>query len=227
MTKNNGNIFAPILSWESLNQRLSQDFSELDWKPHISIIAPTRGGKTTLALRGILPHFQNALILDTTGDPKAPMKNYGEPLKKWGKIEGHKRLTLSSMSSDSKRKVHAALDKAFNQGDVTIYVDEIRQLCDKRFLAMQPAMEHIWLFGAKRGVNVIGATQAPRFVPSAFYDQSHVHFIFKIRDKRSQKRLSEISGDVDTLDAIAPNLDMFQFAYVNPMGDVVRSTYKK
>jgi hypothetical protein len=92
---------------------------------------------------------------------------------------------------------------------------------------MQPAMEHIWLFGAKRGVNVIGATQAPRFVPSAFYDQSHVHFIFKIRDKRSQKRLSEISGDVDTLDAIAPNLDMFQFAYVNPMGDVVRSTYKK
>jgi hypothetical protein len=216
-----------FLDWETLNSNLAKDLQGQGRnKPHVAIIAHTGGGKTFLALKGILPHFQDALILDTTGDPNAPMHGYGEPLKKWGKIEGHRRLTVSSLSRESKLKIHNAMDKAYTQGDVAIYIDEVRQMADKNYFAMQKNMEYLWLFGRKRGVTVIGATQAPRFVPSALYDQSRMHFIFKLRDRRAQKRLAEISGDVDALEAVTPFLNQFEFAYVNPAGDVVRSMFQ-
>jgi hypothetical protein len=215
-------------SWATLSPEIATDLRGIGRnRPHVAIMAPTGGGKTVLALEGILPHFPNALILDTTGDPNPPMSNYGEPLKKRGPIEGHRRLTVSSLTNESKAKIHKAMEKAFAQGDIAIYCDEVRQLADKRYFGMQPNLEYLWLFGRKRGVSVIGATQAPRFVPSALYDQSRMHFIFRIRDKRAQKRLSEISGDVDTLDAITPNLEQYEFAYVNPLGDVVRSMFQK
>lgn len=215
-----------FLPWEQLNSEIASDLKGVGRnRPHVALLAPTGGGKTTLALKGILPHYQDALILDTTGDPNAPMHGYGEPLKKWGKIEGHRRLVVSSLSREAKGKIHAALTKAFNQGDIAIYVDEVRQMSDKRYFAMQSTLEYLWLFGRKRGVSVVGSTQAPRFVPSAFYDQSRMHFIFRIRDRRAQKRLGEISGDIDTLESVTPYLNEFEFAYVNPKGDVVRSMY--
>jgi DNA helicase HerA-like ATPase len=100
-------------------------------------------------------------------------------------------------------------------------------MADKKYFAMAPNLEYLWLFGRKRGVSVIGATQAPRFVPSALYDQSRMHFIFRLRDRRAQRRLAEISGDIDTLEEVTPNLELFEFAYVNPLGDVVRSMFSK
>src|SRR6266540_669341 len=117
ISRNRGKIVSSngLVSWEVLNQQLSKDFHELNWKPHIAIVAPTRGGKTTLAIKGIMPHFTNALILDTTSDPNPPMRGYGEPLKKYGPIEGHRRLTISAMDWENKNKVHKALERVFAQ----------------------------------------------------------------------------------------------------------------
>jgi hypothetical protein len=47
-----------------------------------------------------------------------------------------------------------------------------------------------------------------------------------MRDRRAQRRLAEISGDVDALESIVPSLEQFHFAYVNPLGDVVQSIYE-
>lgn len=216
-----------IVSWAEMNRRIPADIlgSRGVAERHIAIVAPTGGGKTTLAIRGILPHFEHALIVDSTGDPNPPMADYGRPVRKWGAIEGHQRLTLNDVGTEAAQKVLKYLNRAFQQGNTAIYIDEVRQVADGNYLGLRKALEYVLLFGRKRGVCMVGVTQAPRFVPSAFYDQSQMHFIFRIRDIRAQKRLEEISGDVDALRAITPQLEKYQFAYVNPDGDVVVSKY--
>lgn len=211
------------LLWDDLTEYLREDIQP---GYHMSLICPTRGGKTTLALAGLARYFENLLVIDSTADPKPPMLDFGKPLNKFGAIEGHRRLTTGNISTESTDKIHKALGKAMDQGNIAIYLDEIRQLADPKFLGLGAVLEHLWLFGGKRHVTVIGATQAPRWVPSSFYDQSRLHFLFRIRDKRAMKRLAEIGGDVDTLEYVIPNLDKYEFAYVNPDGDVMGvSTY--
>lgn len=192
---------------------------------HVALLAPNGGGKTTLAVLGIFPHYENLLVIDSTADPNPPLFDYGEPLKKYGKIEGHRRLTVNDLSPKSRDKIYGAMQKAFQQGHTAIYVDEVRQVGEKRYFGLEAQLKYIWLFGRKRGVTLIGSSQAPRFLPSEFYDQSKVHFLFKIRDRRAMKRIAEISGDVDTLEKLLPSLDHenYEFAFVDLAGDVHRS----
>lgn len=194
---------------------------------HFAMLAPTRGGKTTLATKGLIPIYRQeevpVLVIDSTSDPK--LAKYGERLPRFGKMTELHRVAISDLSSDSVAKIHGALERAYKQGDILIYIDEIRHLSDPKFLGLGKALENLWLFGGKRGVTIGGVTQAPRWVPGAFYDQSKAHFLFQIRDLRSRKRIEEISGDTETLRGIVPNLDKYQFAYVSPDGDVLRSKY--
>jgi hypothetical protein len=192
---------------------------------HIALLGTTRGGKTTLAKNAILPLFEDVLVIDSSDD--RGLKGYGKPLNKYGAIHGLRRLTVTDMSPESKRKIHGAMARALKQGDIAIYADEVRQLTDPRFFGLTGAMEHLWLFGAKRGVSLIGGTQAPRWVPSSFYEQSKMHIIFGIRDERAKKRLAEISGDIDTLKLVIPTLKRYEFALVDSDGEVSISKYPK
>lgn len=206
------------------------EFRKINSGIHIALLGTTRGGKTTLATgggnpeRGLLAHFEDVLVIDSTSDP-GPISRYGKPLNKYGGIHGHRRLTITDMSMKSKQSIHKAISRAVRQGNIAIYADELRQLTDKKFFGLGPLFDHLWLFTAKRGVSVIGGTQAPRWLPSAFYDQSKMHFIFGIRDKRSRDRLSEISGDIDTLRTIIPTLGQWEFAHVGIHGDISVSKF--
>jgi hypothetical protein len=133
---------------------------------------------------------------------------------------------VNDLSMDSKRKIYDALNRAYKQGDILIYADEVRSLCDPRFFGLGGAMDNIWIFGGKRGAVLGGGTQAPRFVPSNFYDQSQAHFLFKIRDVRARKRLAEIGGDTARIMALTYDLPKYHFTYVNPDGDMVVSKYQ-
>lgn len=212
------------IPWAEMRQYLREDLepTERTAGKHFALLAPTRGGKTTLVTRGLIPVYREVevpvLVLDTTADPK--LAKFGDRIPRWGDMTGLHRLTIDSLSIDNVRKVYDVVQRAFKQGDILIYVDEIRHVCDKRFMGLGSMMEHLWLFGGKRGVTVGGATQAPRWVPGSFYDQSSAHFLFRIRDERSRKRVQEISGDTKTLQAIIPDLPRWNFAYVSPEGDV-------
>jgi hypothetical protein len=227
-------VLAPIIPWPDLDSLIEQEINEfrkINSGIHIALLGTTRGGKTTLATgngkpnQGILRNFEDVLILDTTGDPGA-IHNYGKPLNKFGAIHGHRRLTVGDMSTKSKEKVYGAISKAVRQGNIAIYADELRQLTDKKFFGLGPALDHVWLFTAKKGVSLVGGTQAPRWLPGAFYDQSKLHFIFGIRDKRSRMRLGEISGDTDTLQAVIPSLKRWEFAFIGLDGSVLVSKFK-
>lgn len=214
--------------WFDLRPLIKEELTaDLTHGNHVAIIAPTGGGKTTLAVKGIIPMFRdraNVLLLDTTADPK--LSNYGKPYSKFGKNEGIRRLTVNDLSPESTMKIHKAMNKAYKQGNTVIVFDEVRHITDGKYLGLRAAAESLWLFSRKRENVVIGLTQAPRYVPSAFYDQSRLHFIFRIRDKRAMLRLAEIGGDYDTLKQVLPTLPKFDFAYVNSDGDVTTSRFE-
>lgn len=213
------------ISWYNLRSELRGELtSDIERGNHFALIAPTGQGKTTLVTKGILPIFNgtaDALIIDSTADPK--LSNYGKPYQKYGKIKGVRRLTIGDMSNESREKIRKALARAYKQGDIVIVFDEVRHVCDKKYLGLQADAEFLWLFSRKRRCIVGGLTQAPRWVPSAFYDQSKLHFIFKIKDRRAMLRLAEIGGDFDALKQVLPTLARYEFAYVSPDGDVLTS----
>lgn len=211
--------------WEELRPLIKADLTgDLESGNHVLIAAPTGGGKTTLATQGILPMFHNVadiLVIDSTADPK--LKDYGKPYGRYGKIKGLRRLSVNDLSVDSSAKIHRAMNKAYKQGECIVFIDEIRHIVDPKMLSLKAAAESMLLFSRKRRNIVVGITQAPRWIPSAFYDQTRLQFIFKIRDKRTMIRLAEIGGDTETLKAIVPTLGKYEFAYVNSEGDVTTS----
>jgi len=215
------------IPWPIMRRQLAKDLKpgSRDSATHVAILAPTRQGKTTLAMKGLLPIYTRAgipvLIIDSTGDPK--LAKVGERLPKVGKLTEVHAVHVNDLSHDSKLKIHQALSRAYKQGDVLIYADEVRQLADKSFFGLGAALDNIWIFGGKRGVTMIGSTQAPRYVPSNFYDQSQAHFLFKIRDLRARRRLAEIGGDTQLIMETAADLPKYHWAYVNPDGEVVVS----
>jgi hypothetical protein len=213
--------------WKNLRENVRSELvGDLTRGNHVAVIAPTGGGKTTLVTKGLLPMFSGAdiLVLDTTADPK--LSNYGKPYSRYGKINGLRRLSVGDLSPESTLKIHKAMTKAYKQGNVVVVFDEVRHITDGQYLGLRGAAESLWLFSRKRENLVVGLTQAPRYVPSAFYDQSKLHFIFRIRDKRAMLRLAEIGGDYDTLKQIVPTLSKFEFAYVNSDGDVTTSMFE-
>lgn len=213
--------------WPIMRRRLAKDLKpgSRDSATHVAILAPTRQGKTTLAIKGLLPIYRRAgipvLIIDSTGDPK--LAKMGERLPRVGKLTEVHSVHVNDLSLDSRLKIHKALSRAYSQGDVLIYADEVRQLADKSFFGLGAALDNIWIFGGKRGVTMVGSTQAPRYVPSNFYDQSQAHFLFKIRDLRARRRLAEIGGDTALIMETASNLPKYHWAYVDPDGEVVVS----
>lgn len=222
-----------VLPWNDLHSLFKSEaakFFRIKSGMHVALLGTTRGGKTTLAIGsesnpGLLSHWENCLVLDTTGDP-GPLKDYGKPLTKFGGIRGHQRLTVSDMTERSRERIHKAIGRAVRQGHTAIYADELRQLIDKKFFGLGPVFDHLWLFTAKRGISLVAGSQAPRWLSSAFYEQSKAHFIFGIRDRRAMKRLAEISGDVDTLELVIPTLNDYQFAYVGTNGAVSVSQFE-
>jgi hypothetical protein len=209
--------------WETVGAILRQNL-----KPgkHVAIIAKTGDGKTTLCVDGLLPYYEDVLIIDSTADPNPPLAGYGEPVRRFGKIEGHQRLELKDMSGKSRQKLWHYLTKAHDQGNIAVYIDELRHLTERRYFNLTSQLEYLWLFGRKRGVTIIGASQAPRFLPSAFYDQSKNHILFRTRDRRTLRRMSEIGGDVDTIEYFLPQLEEHEFLYVTPKGELYRSKYR-
>jgi hypothetical protein len=227
-------MIAPRISWEEMDRQIAADvgeFRKIKSGCHVALLGTTRGGKTTVVTGGgnpdlgILRHWEDVLVLDTTGDP-GPISNYGKPVNRFQPIRGHRRLTITDMSQKSKESVYRWIQKAVAQGHVAIYADELRQLTEKKYLGLGPVMDYLWLFTAKKDVSLIGGTQAPRWIPGAFYDQSKMHLLFKTRDDRSMKRLAEISGDTATIKETMPGLQRWEFMYVGLDGDVTVSKFQ-
>lgn len=212
------------------------------WKPknapHHSIISLTGGGKSYLYTRGLLPMrgWRRCLILDGKGDDETLegvghsvrriptndpwMRNRRQPDSLWYK------LVIYDDYVKARAQVQEALAHVYKQGNWTIFVDETRQLTDPRAPSfnLRSYVEQLWLRGRSRGVEVVGATQAPRWMPSSFYDQPSFVWIGRINDERAHQRLREIGGLKRGHLGVIQRLQKREFLVVGDGGDYTAIT---
>ena len=227
----------PHRSWEEVKYDIYGQWLPND-KPHHSIISLTGGGKSFLATRGLLPMrgWRRAVILDNKGDD-ATLRNVGRPVRELpnrdSRIRSRKepdsrwfRLMVSDDWNKARDQVRKALDTVYKQGAWTIFIDETRHLTDPKIpsLGLRNYVEQIWLRGRSREVELVSMTQAPRWVPSSFYDQPSFVWIGRINDERAHQRLREIGGLRREHLGIIQRLQRREFLVIGDGGDYTAIT---
>lgn len=97
-----------------------------------------------------------------------------------------------------------------------MYADETRLLTGAEYLGLGAHLDAVWISGRSRGITLLAASQAPRFLPSSFYEQPTYHAIGRVRDRRAIRRLGEIGGDTDILADVVPKLGDHEFLILGP-----------
>lgn len=205
-------ITAPWVDWSHVHA-----FVDKAWDPenipHHSIIGLTGSGKSYLAINGLLRpmcKLDRVLILDTKQDDKL-VSSIGHPVeelpqKTW--ISGRRkdqpfdnwfRLVVKDPVRDrvaAQTQVRKALDTVYREGNWVVYIDELIDVAGRESpnLGLMPYVDAIYRKGRSKHISLVAGTQAPRFVPTSFYDQAGFAWIGRIRDKERQKRLLEIGG---------------------------------
>lgn len=227
----------PRRPWDEVRQDIFKRWTPKD-APHHSIISLSGGGKSYLATRGLLPMrgWRHTLIIDNKGDdetlndvgrrvrqlPRSDpwFRNRDDPDHSWY------RLVVFDDWAKAREQVKAALAHVYRQGNWTVFVDETRNLTDPRIpsLNLRSYVEQIWLRGRSRGVELVSMTQAPRWVPSSFYDQPSFVWIGRINDERAHQRLREIGGLRRNHLGIIQRLQKREFLVVGDGGDYTAIT---
>ena len=210
----------PTVGWKELRAWLNQKWEQ---GQHGFIIGTTGRGKSTLGRQLItLPRRKAVVILDAKGgSPSLSLPGFVR-VKKWPPDVHHgQKIRLAPPLNtrfdlpEMRAQFIECLDNITSVGFWTAYIDELRPVIEPRKLNLGEPVESALILGRERKVTMITGTQAPRWVPRAAYDQSTHIFMFKILDKASQQRLSEIGGDTDTIRRIVPKLGAHEFLYVN------------
>lgn len=204
-------LVIPRVSWDAIRAEIHRTWIPLE-SPHHSIIGQTGSGKSYFATRGIMSLIQHdkVLIIDVKGDDPT-LRGYGKAVKelppKW-QIEMTRRkrnrqprelwyrLLITPDFDSGRAQVKEALSRVWKEGKWFVVIDETRYLTDRRLpsLNLGAYVERLWTFGRSREISVIAMTQAPKWVPSSFYDQPSFVWIGRINDEDAQKRLREIGG---------------------------------
>lgn len=221
------------------------DFLTRRWKyaagEHVSFIAPTTSGKTTLAYQ----------LLGESATPDLPalvvcMKPRDAVVSKWNRELGFMRVrswpppptswprnppgfTLWPKTTKDFHRDDAALREefvtalrftyerrrpgGFRKGPWIFFADEVLGLT--KDLRMGQELDSCWTRGASNGLGVWAATQAPAHVSLHMYSACHHLFLSREPDKRRRDRFSEIGGvDPDLVKATVARLLKFQWLYI-------------
>jgi hypothetical protein len=196
--------------WET---KFLPKFKEM-WKPgdHLTVIAPTGAGKTTL-VGGLLSLRRYALVLDPKGGDETLG---GLKLPRLDSWPGEQKL--SRMVADNNEKgrpsryvvgpiVHRgtdlpklvqaladALDGAFDMGGWTVYVDELQVLADRRLMNLSGKAAKLLVAARSKGVTFVSSFQAPSWVPSESIRQPTWIAVSYTRDTDTVNRLAEVLG---------------------------------
>lgn len=201
----------PWVEWKSVQHYVNHQWDPEN-SPHHSIIGLTGSGKSYLAINGILKPMcamDRVVILDVKGDDPL-VSSIGHPVRElprdtWYSKMGRRsdepmanwwRVVVHEDVEKAKQQVYDVLARIYKEGNYVLNIDELFYITgnNKEFLQLSGPIEKMYRFGRTRGVAIIAATQAPRWVPSSFYDQASFAWIGRIRDETKQKRMLEIGG---------------------------------
>lgn len=201
-------VSIPSRSWDEVIRRVDKLWVP-QFAPHHSLIGQNGAGKSHLIVHGLLPLCQhdNVAIFDCKGDDPVLASSGAKTVRQ---MPGRLRRTLDSDNprdgwlrivaydevSRARDQVGTALDKIYSEGNWVVVLDETRAISDPRSpgLGLQPLLDRMWLRGRSRNICLVAATQAPRWVPSSFYDQCQFVWCSRIRDERAHQRIMEIGS---------------------------------
>jgi hypothetical protein len=201
-------VSIPRRSWKAVIQRVDALWKP-QFAPHHSLVGQNGAGKSHLIVHGILPLclYDNVAIFDNKGDDPVLVSAGARPVRSLpGRLRrtmdnddakaGWYRIVVADDVGRAREQVGNALEKIYAEGNWIVVLDETRAISDPRSpgLGLQPLLDRLWLRGRSRNICVVAATQAPRWVPTSFYDQCQFVWTSRIRDERAHQRIMEIGS---------------------------------
>jgi hypothetical protein len=202
------------IAWEDFLPRFKWRQGE-----HVSLVGPTGGGKTTLALeilerRRLVTVFANK-PRDDTMDKLVKRPGWSKITKFEGYDPKKERTVLwpkgDNMESYEavQRKVYLdALRQIWAIGYYCIFFDEVRYICDN--LKLRRQVELFWQQARALKVSVVACTQRPAFVPVLMFDQATHLFFWCDNDEYNLKRIGGLGATNaklirETVGSLAPH----------------------
>lgn len=207
-----GGEFAPWMPWAEVRKLLNVMWDPENC-PHHSIVGLTGSGKSFLAINGLLKPLcpmdrvliidckRNDSLVSSVGKPctELPPKTWytrkREPMDSWHRLVVHDQFREENRDR-ARTQVFRALERVYHEGNWIVYGDEVQDLggLRKPNLGLSMHLDELYRKGRSRNLSVIAGTQAPRHVPTSFYDQCSFAWIGRLADEDKQKRLREIGG---------------------------------
>lgn len=206
---------------------------------HVTFIAPTGNGKTTLALQ-LLENTAHedlpAVVLvmkprDETVDKFSkrveyrkvnswpPVKSPWKPRKPdgyivWPKHNLRNPRETNEMLSDV---FYETIVDSYAKGNRIIFADELYSLDEE--LGLDTELITVWTKGRSMGTGLWGATQKPTHVPLWAYSQASHLFLSYDPDERARKRYGEIGGmNPELIVHATEQLEEYEWVYIKPAG---------
>lgn len=218
-----------------------QDAFQWEQGEHLTLIGPTKSGKSTLARHLLKDARRNGThpwqVVLATKRRDEVLDDFGrdgfERIPEW--IVTDPDLMRNVMVApplsqgiksveQQKRRFRYTLESIFRQGGWLVYLDELRHITN--FLGLEREVELLLHQGRSAGITVVGSVQRPRHVPLMAYDQATHLFFWETNDLNMRKRLSELGGkvDPDMVQYGVQRIQYHEFLYVNPRsGQVLQS----
>ena len=213
-----------------------------EYKPgeHVTFLAPTQTGKTTLKFELFRETLNKQLkAVSLIMKPKDPVPESYRKLLKFDRIDHwppsrfrqwiknpHGWMLWPSHTFDPaidnktlKREFRKAILWCYKQGNVILDIDEILGVADE--LGLDDELVTVWSRGASMGCGQWGGSQRPSGIPLHGYSQASHLFLGHTTDKRDRDRLRDISGIGIDPDAIADEVERLgehEWLYIRKRG---------
>lgn len=228
----------PYIDWPSFHRWFAEHWnSDLDYgAEHVVIVGQAGSGKTTLAVRGLLPLRPYVVVFGT----KTRDSSLYDPLIAQGFIKTDtfdagntkqpKVIFVPKLAEPSKEALAAQREKfrkalvgIFQTGGWCVYLDEVRYLSET--LKLENELNTLWLQGRSLYVTMVASTQRPVSIPLNAFEQATHSFLFRISGHDDRKRASEFQGMhspvvFETVGRLPPH----ELLYIDSVEDVLART---
>jgi len=178
------------------------DKIKISTSERVLITGATGSGKTVLAKKFLAP-MDRVMVIDPKHTFSLPEYKPGFSLPRFG--HSFRVVVRPSRKDDS--KMVDLLEKAYRQGNVTIYVDEMTTVSES-FKETTDFLAEIARTGRERKIALWSAMQRPRWSPKIFITESEVFFVFSLRAEEDRKYIAGFAGS-----QIETRIPKYQFWY--------------
>ena len=216
------------------------EFLQLFWSrqeagQHLVALGPTGRGKTTTMGRLLERPATDGVLISTIGKPDPALQHLGKPAKEWPprmplKLLMHDNLPFirrfenvpkQPKDFSTVKQTYANLLRwMFARPGWTIYLPDLQIVSDPKMMGLGKEVEQLLLTLRKEKSSVYMDGQAPRWIPSAANDQTSHVLVWKTRDNRVRKRLSELANiPMDLFDSLMNTMGRFDIVWIDSIRD--------